>query len=448
MAVFRPESGIIARGLSRPSELNPDGLVRFGVLTHVGTTQRDCCVQQGLERAHTGESTRRLLGDGMGNRRQTKRTLVGLGAALFLASAVAPQVHAQSSLGMDPADATVSGYGTPMGLLDDAEVARRMASHQARGKQFVMELRKLRATYFRNVRNTEIRQAGIDRLKEYTDPASFEILLDVFKFDGVDVRAAIVDHLADLKTDEALATLAWTAVHEEDEEVASLAADRLNSVTARLAIVPRSVQSVIAEGLKSRESDVQGDAAKLAADMRLYEAIPMMVNAQLNPGNTGGGSGGGTGTGALAQIFIGQQVAYVSGLDPVVGESAVGFDPELSVATDGVYLRVSGVAVTFYNVDVHNALRQITNAGWGPDSTRELGWNIPAWHEWTQREYEPRIAALVKGELDRRAAVAGGVSATEVPGSREVVPAQTVPAIITPDLDTPVPPGMSGPGGG
>ncbi|MCA9279013.1 MAG: HEAT repeat domain-containing protein [Phycisphaeraceae bacterium] len=354
-------------------------------------------------------------------------------------------VNAQSSMGFDPSDAYVPGFGSPAHYTD-AELQQRMQAHRVRGKELQQELRIIRSKYFRNVRNVQIRQAGIDKLKTYVDPASFDAMLEVFQSDGDDVRTAIVDHLADLKTDEALATLAWTAVFDENEDIAKLAFDKLNAVTTKLERIPYSVQTVIAQGLGSEKSAAQGVAAKMAADMSLYEAIPMMINAQVNPGNTGGGGGGGTGTGALAQILIGTQVAYVSDLEPVVGDSAVGFDPELSVATEGVYLRVSGVAVSFYNVDVHNALRRITSAGWGADSTRQLGWNIPAWHEWKEREYDPRVTELVQSEHERRAAITSPTNPTDATGRNS--DAVIVPNVLPHDLDVPVAPAQSGPGGG
>src|SRR5690606_33518521 len=47
--------------------------------------------------------------------------------------------------------------------------------------------------------------------------------------------------------------------------------------------------------------------------------------------------------GQTANIFVVTQQAFVSDLQPVVGESAVGFDPEVSVASEGVTMLVEGV---------------------------------------------------------------------------------------------------------
>ncbi len=47
--------------------------------------------------------------------------------------------------------------------------------------------------------------------------------------------------------------------------------------------------------------------------------------------------------GQIANIYVATQVAFVSDLAPVVGDSAVGFDPTVDVVTEGVTLLVEGV---------------------------------------------------------------------------------------------------------
>ncbi|MEZ6172309.1 MAG: hypothetical protein R3B58_04975 [Phycisphaerales bacterium] len=46
--------------------------------------------------------------------------------------------------------------------------------------------------------------------------------------------------------------------------------------------------------------------------------------------------------GQIANVFVGTQVAYISDLESVVGESAVGFDPTVDVTTEGVSLIAEG----------------------------------------------------------------------------------------------------------
>lgn len=46
--------------------------------------------------------------------------------------------------------------------------------------------------------------------------------------------------------------------------------------------------------------------------------------------------------GQVANIYVATQTAFISDLSPIVGESAVGFDPTIAVVTEGVTLRVEG----------------------------------------------------------------------------------------------------------
>lgn len=47
--------------------------------------------------------------------------------------------------------------------------------------------------------------------------------------------------------------------------------------------------------------------------------------------------------GQIANIYVATQTAFVSDLEPIVGDSAVGFDPTVDVVTEGVTLLVEGV---------------------------------------------------------------------------------------------------------
>lgn len=270
-------------------------------------------------------------------------------------------------------------------------VVEALRDMQRRAKPLEAELRKIRATYIRGVRNVEIRQAGIAKLREFTDPASFPAMLEIFRNDD-DVRLALMQHLADLQTDEADATLAWTAVYDRSKQVREAAADTLRERFGDHAPVSRAVQSVVAQGLRSSKDTVLSSAANLANVLKLYEAIPMMINAQI------GGAARRTddSDGALAYIFVGTQRTFVSDLQPVVGDSAVAFDPTLSVLNEGVVLRVIDAVVLTYRVEVHRSLVDLSSHGWGQD-TRELGWDQHKWGEWARAEL-PAILAKHRGD--------------------------------------------------
>ncbi|MEO1278598.1 MAG: hypothetical protein AAFV77_06570, partial [Planctomycetota bacterium] len=66
--------------------------------------------------------------------------------------------------------------------------------------------------------------------------------------------------------------------------------------------------------------------------------------------------------GQLANIYVATQVAYVGDLQPVVSDSAVGFDPEIDVATEGVTLLVRGTISSdrrYVTMNVDAGLAQI-----------------------------------------------------------------------------------------
>lgn len=275
----------------------------------------------------------------------------------------------------------------------DANSPAEIAYRESQKKRVEMEkeLRKIRARYFRGIRNTEIRQVGLSKLREFTDPAVYPTLLELFAYEDKDVRGEVLQLLIDQQSDEADAAIAWAAVFDDDQWFRQQATERL---VARVKDPPNGVsnrvKSVIALGLKDHRNRVIEAAAQMAAPLRLYEAIPMLINAQVGRGTAAGGGGtADRGEGALAYIMIAQQVAFVSDLTPVVGDSAVAFDPTLAVATDGVYIRVIDAVVITYRTAVNRALIGLANAGWDGRDTSAFGWDQRKWHEWYTAEFKP-----------------------------------------------------------
>lgn len=268
------------------------------------------------------------------------------------------------------------------------------------------ELRKIRAKYLGSMRNQELRQIGIAKIREFTDPVIFPDLLEIFAREKEDVRTAILDHLLDQKNDQADASLAWAAMFDKQEWFRKAALERLKIRTEEEGKVPERVQWAVAAGLKRETTEEIGRAAELAADLKLFDAIPMLINLQVrgSGASVGSGGGGGGAGGDLAYIMIGRQVAFVSDLQPVVGDSAVAFDPELSVVTEGVVMRVQGATVYTYRVAVHNALVRLADAGWDGRSTASLGYDKNAWREWYLREFVPYRERLAAAEAARKQA--------------------------------------------
>lgn len=282
------------------------------------------------------------------------------------------------------------------------------------------ELRQLRFKHFRSTRNTEIRQVGIAKLREFTDPGAFPLLLEIFAGEERDVRAAVLDHLMDQATPEGDASLAWGAVFDRDEWFRGEAKRRLLTRVGFEKDVPGPVQSVIAEGLSRERNSEVASAADLASGLNLIDAIPMLISAQVvqSPRGRAGETDDGRGRGALAYILVGQQTAFVSGLQPVVSNSAVAFNPTVGVVTDGVVLSVSDAVVTTYRTYVHASLVKLTSKAWGGRSTEHLGYEPMQWQRWYQgefrayREQEDARVRLGKATAEEPGPDAGPVTPT------------------------------------
>lgn len=276
------------------------------------------------------------------------------------------------------------------------EYARR----QKRRVEIEKELYKLRAQHFRNIRNVEIRQAGLSKLRTYTDPAIYASLLKIFEREGADVQGAIVDMLADQGHDEADTTLTWVAVFGKSKEFRAAAAERLRRRIRENGGPTDRIRTVVAQGLQAGNTEEElASAANLADTLNLVEAIPMLITAQL------GGAGatgtvtqtGGRGDGALAWILVGTQTAFVSDLTPVVGDSSVAFDPTVSVITEGTYLRVIDAVVVTYRTEVHYSLRRLSSRAWGQPTDR-FGWDNGQWKKWYEDEFVPYWAGKTEAE--------------------------------------------------
>jgi len=249
------------------------------------------------------------------------------------------------------------------------------------------ELKKLRAQYFRPSHNTEVRQVGILKLRDYTDAAIFPSLIKLFQGEGRDVEGAVLDHLRDLKTDEADATIAWAAVFGKDKDFRDAATKRLLARTKETGSVSNRVKWVVSLGLRDTANASVVAGARLAQTLQLYDAIPMLINAQV-VGSAGPSRADDGGDAALAYILVGRQEAFVANLTPIVGDNAVAFNPQLGVLTEGVVLRVIDAVVITYRVEVNQALIGLSTQGWG-QSTAALGWDQKAWREWYARDFVP-----------------------------------------------------------
>src|SRR5690606_31360092 len=104
------------------------------------------------------------------NRTGTRRS-AGFGAGIGVAAAVLRLAGAAAAQPCGTPDPTPAASAAP------APVDQRTLQEMQR------DLRKLRATYFGSMRNREIRQVGISKLREYTDPIIFPELLELFAYE-------------------------------------------------------------------------------------------------------------------------------------------------------------------------------------------------------------------------------------------------------------------------
>ena len=290
----------------------------------------------------------------------------------------------------------VPDWAKRMAADPESPAMRAYAAQQKQRLEVERELKKLRLKHFGSITNVEIRQAGISKLSEYTDPAIFPSLVEIFHDEKDDVRFAVLDHLADQRSEEADVCLAWIGVHDKSPELQAAATKRVATrVSETGGTVPSRIALVVYTALRSSNESVIAGGAQFAQGIGFTNAIPWLISAQLGRVQSEPDRDG-----DLAWIVVGKQVAFVSDLTPVVAESAVAFDPQLSVVTEGVLLRVHDAVVITYRTEVHNALIGLSEHDWGR-ATRQLGWDQDAWREWYTKEYVP-----YRRERDRTLAAA------------------------------------------
>jgi hypothetical protein len=319
-------------------------------------------------------------------------------AALLAAAALAQAAWGQATVNLSPPSTSGGGGDAVVSVPDpDSPAMRAYAATQKERVAAEKELRKIRAKHFGEMRNVEIRQAGLAKLRAYADRSLlYPSILEIFGREKDDVRQAIVDMLADQKTDEADTSLTWAAIFHKEPGFRTLASDRLAARLAAGAKVTPRIKTVVAEGLRPGSTNTElAAAATLAGRLDILDVVPLLINAQVvqTPQNqvVGGGGSNDTGEHALAYILIGTQQAYIADLQPVVGDAAVGFDPTIAVVTDGVVLRVIDATVITYHTEVHNALVDITSRALG-QNTAPNGWDGDRWGKWYRQEWAPFIA--------------------------------------------------------
>jgi hypothetical protein len=260
-----------------------------------------------------------------------------------------------------------------LGMLDgpsESELRFRAAA-----RKYAQQINVIRHKYFGPVRVQRIRDEGISQLREFTDPASFRPLITELAGEQDDVRLALVDHFANQR-DMGQAALAWLAIHDDDAAIRHESSKRLHSPATP------QVLSVLNSGLRSREDSVATNAAGVAGNLNVLQAIPLLIFAQaiVNTPEQPAGD--------LAWIAIETQRAYVAGLQPIVGNASGAFQPIIGTVSDGVVMRVVDAVAISYRTEIHTTLVAMTSNDWG-QPTSQLGYNIDDWWRWYNTQYVP-----------------------------------------------------------
>lgn len=309
---------------------------------------------------------------------------------LALASAGAAPAFAQSFVApVMPASAEPEPAPAEPAVMTEAEL-KAAAERRKRLTAAEQDLRRIRGRHFATT-NTEIRQLGIAKIRTFTDPWFYDLLVSTFAAERDDVIAAVMDHLAAQDNPDADQALARAAIDQRSAGVRDAATARLvKRFVAAERPASQTVLEAVGGGLGAKDDRTVARAAQLAYQLKLYEAIPALIAAQVRPNNLGDGST----NRSLAYIVIGQQQAFVSDLVPVVGDGVVAFDPQLDVFTTGTVLRIIDAVVVEYNTVAHAALLDLSRDGWGGRSTAHLGYNAKAWFRWYDTEFLPYRKSL------------------------------------------------------
>lgn len=335
-------------------------------------------------------------------RRSVRQTACLL--AIACAASVAARSDAQVVAQPNGKNEVHAAYLT---ILDpDSPAGKAYAAEQRKRLEIERQLKKIRAKHFGTIKNVELRQAGIAKLRQFTDPQTYASLVEVTKGEADDVRTAVLDHLWDQKNEAADTAIAWMGVFDRDAGFRERAIAKVRSRMMEAGEAPRPVVRLVQGALRSDNEQAIVAAANMASGLSLYEAIPWLIAAQIQaPTQTGAQLGSGAPAGDLAYIVVGRQVAFVSDLTPVVSDSAVGFDPTLGVVTEGVVLRIGDAVVTTFRTEVHNALVDLSTRDWGR-STMGFGYDTNAWRSWYLNDYRPFVEARRSGTLPQEGAKA------------------------------------------
>ncbi len=260
-------------------------------------------------------------------------------------------------------------------------------AHRAKAREYEKQFRLLKRDYFQSLKNEKAVRNGLAELAEFTDPAAFQPMLEVFADSPEPILLAIFDQLA-AQGPYGLAALSGYVIQNagdkaEDRELALCnEATMLLSEQLKDTATPAPVLQVLDSGLRNPAHQIANNAGALAGAMNAVETIPLLIFAQATQDNVN------QQTGDLAWIAIQTQTVYVSNVQPVVGDDSGAFQPVLGVLSEGVVLRVWDAVAINYRTYIHRSLVAMTTHEWG-ESTEYLAYDMRAWWHWYNTEFVP-----------------------------------------------------------
>lgn len=261
-------------------------------------------------------------------------------------------------------------------VVDHDPSEEKILSHRAKQRQYERQVTIIANKHFGSVKAEAIRREGIEKLKEFTDPASFRPMFDVLVKEKDDVRLAMLEHFA-AQSEAGHAALAHVAIHADDAALRNEASRRIPTP------ISKPVLRELDKALRSPKHVIANNAGALAGVLNAVEAIPLLIFAQATrdtaPANEGD----------LAWIAIQTSTVYVADVTPVVGDNSGGFAPVLGILREGVLMRVQDAVVVNYRLDVHRSLVNMANAETGED-TEHMGYNMREWWAWYNDVFVPQ----------------------------------------------------------
>lgn len=228
----------------------------------------------------------------------------------------------------------------------------------------------------------QTRRDGVVELLEFTDPAAFRPLVEVFHDAPDDARRAVLNHL-EAQGPFGQEALAYAAVYSPNETFRFQARRRLRSP------IEEPVRRMLERALEESDEVVATRAAELVASLEAISLIPSLVTAQyrLIDAST---------PRARSTMKVGTERVIVAYTVPVVtGDYRYEF-PVLTTVGDRTIIGGDGASFFFLRREgIHGILVELTTRLTG-EPTAHLGYQPEPWRLWYTEVFLPVLEAKAR----------------------------------------------------